>query len=458
MLLSFRVSNFRSIRDEQELSLLRSTRASRGDAPATSTGSASWDPQVGTVAGIYGANASGKSNVLQALLFMRAAVMDSYREWKPDGRVPIDKFAFDAKSKNEPSLFEVQIRLNKIRYQYGFRVMNERITNEWLYVYPGPRRQVWFERDTTADEEYFFGKNFGGRNRTIAEFTRPNALFVSTAIANNHKQLGPVYHWFNHHLRTATPDDRDSRTNYTLSLSGKKERWAEVARMMRFADLGIEDIRVRHEDIPADARQTLLSVFEAAASGSEKVRVDGVRDADEFIRNISRVVEVAHRSAAVQEPVYLPLANESLGTQVWLALIGPVLRVLGNSDTILIDELDASLHPRLTAEILSLFRDPEKNAKQAQIIFTTHDTALLGTLLNETELQRDQVWFTEKDADGATVLYPLTDFAPRKAENLERGYLQGRYGAIPMLDDRILLSVVRDLNQSSGEVQTGEDD
>lgn len=125
--------------------------------------------------------------------------------------------------------------------------------------------------------------------------------------------------------------------------------------------------------------------------------------------------------------------EESNGTQTLFHLALPVLRSLQRGGILLIDELERSLHPVLAKQIIDQFNDPTANPNNAQLIFTTHDTNLLGTTLGEPALRRDQVWLTEKDAEGATVLYPLTDYKPRKAENLERGYLQGRYGAIPFL-------------------------
>src|SRR5260370_14491902 len=445
MLLSFRVVSFRSIRDEQEFSMLRDVRrAGDGDRDPESAEESTWDPHVGTVAGIYGANASGKSNVLEALRFMRNAVLLSHNRWKPDGGVPVDTFLLDRKYTGIPSLFEVQIQLGTIRYQYGFRLTKEKVVSEWLYVYPGSRRQVWFERDIDSDEEYYFGKYFTGKNKTIAELTRPTSLFLSTAIANNHKQLSPIYHWFDHHLRIVAPSNRNERIDYTVSFFEKRpSRWKEISDMMHFADLGIADLRVRHTDLPDEFRKRLLRVFESISDDDSTSKAEDP-DTEKLLEKVSRVVEVGHTSAA-GESVYLPLTKESLGTQVWFALAGPILRVIANGDTLLVDELDASLHPRLTAEALRIFRDPTINPKQAQIIFTTHDTTLLGTLLDERELLRDQVWFTEKGVDGATTLYPLTDFAPRKAENLERGYLQGRYGAVPILDHRIILGIGTEL-------------
>jgi AAA15 family ATPase/GTPase len=129
----------------------------------------------------------------------------------------------------------------------------------------------------------------------------------------------------------------------------------------------------------------------------------------------------------------LPLEDESRGTQTLFRLALPILQTIEEGGILLVDELEASLHPKLAQEIVRQFNDPAANPRNAQLIFTTHDTNLLGTTMGEPALRRDQVWLTEKNNEGATVLYPLTDYKPRKAENLERGYIQGRFGAIPFL-------------------------
>jgi AAA15 family ATPase/GTPase len=162
-----------------------------------------------------------------------------------------------------------------------------------------------------------------------------------------------------------------------------------------------------------------------------------------LIDRASDTVEFGHSAGVDRKAVYLPFDSESLGTQTLFALAGPVIRAIGHGDTLIVDEIDASLHPRLTCEIVRIFKEPAENPKQAQLIFTSHDTTLLGGLLDQAGLARDEVWFTEKAIDGATTLYPLTDFSPRKTENLERGYLQGRYGAVPYLDRNFLMDAVR---------------
>jgi uncharacterized protein len=447
MLLNFRVSNFLSIKDEQEFSFLRNS------APISSQSGSrkAWDESVGTVAGIFGANASGKSNVLKAIEFMRQAVRNSYRTWATSDEMPISPFALTSRSKNIPSLFEAVFQMDGVRYQYGFRVTRREVVGEWLYAYPTHRRQVWFERDISSDETWYFGKSFTGRNKVIADLTRPTSLFLSAAAANNHKLAASVEHYFRRHLRTATPEDKAARTRYTREMSSDDKRWNEVVELMRFADLGIRDARVRYEAMDNAQRDRTVQFINA---------IDAVADTklsrDSIIESINSTVEFGHSAGRGRKPVYFPLDNESLGTQVWFALAGPILDALNNGVTLTIDEIDASLHPHLTSEILRTFKDPKRNPKQAQLLFTSHDTTLLGGWLGEKELTREQVWFTEKKADGATVLYPLTDFTPRKTENLERGYLQGRYGAIPYLDDDLIDEIA--LQVSPGEDHELESD
>lgn len=431
MLLSFRLANFKSFRDEQTFSFVRGSYASPVDEGSSKLAERPWDPRVGTIAGLYGSNASGKSNALKALIFMRTAVKESFQNWSASSPIPIDPFKLDPDYKDQPSLFEVSFVIARVRYQYGFRVTSKEVVGEWLYAYPSNRRQIWFERDISADEQYYFGKSFTGRNRVIADLTRPNSLFLSAAVANNHQRVEMVDHWFRTHLTTVSPDDRPARTQYTARLSERPERWKQVTELMQFADLGICSARVRKEETTESERARLQRIL----SSEELVQ--------EFIGRTSRVIEFGHSASRATEPIYFPIEAESLGTQVWFSLVGPVIKAINNGDTLLVDELDASLHSHLTAEILRMFESRSKNPKQAQLVFTSHDTTLLGSMLGDKELRRDQVWFTEKKSDGASVLYPLTDFAPRKAENLERGYLQGRYGAVPYLDEELLSDALK---------------
>ncbi len=421
MLIRFRVANFRSLRDDQELSLVAARRGSRSDLlQAEGLG-----VDLLRVAGIYGANAAGKSNVLDALRFMAEAVVGSHRLWPPVGPIPREPFLLDAKSHEEPSLFEVDLVIGGVRHQYGFALDHEKIVEEWLHVFPRGRRQVWFSRDVEEAEPFAFGKHLKGNNRILARLTRPNCLFLSVAAGYNHEALLPVYRWFAQELRFAAAQDRVSWASLQefLGRRERKENEAALLELLQRADLGVVGFEIRGEALGRSSDEE-PGLFVRSPDGS------------------LQVFELKHQAG--RAAVTLPVAKESRGTRAWLSLVGPILEALESGSLLCVDELDASLHPRLAVEVVRIFQDPDSNPKGAQLFFNTHDSSLLGTLLGQPVLHRDQVWFVEKDRAGASRLYPLTDFKPRKLENVERGYLHGRYGAIPFLTSLPLLLNARE--------------
>jgi predicted ATPase len=414
MLIQFRVENHRSLRDEQVLSLVA---ANLGDAEDPRL---LRPPELGEAllpaVALYGANASGKSNVLNALAFMREAVLRSHRFWEPEEGAPREPFALSSKAQ-EPSLYEVDCLVGEVRFRYGFVLSATRIEEEWLHAWPHGRKQMWFERE---GDRFDFGKQLHGENETIRGLTRANSLFLSAAAQNNHAALLPLFGWF----RAAQLELRrspllglePSRAAFLgdlfsgqLSLfeddnTARQNERGAIVRLLRSADLGILDMKVVRSQRSLPNRP-----------GASMVEI-----------------HLRHQTEAGHE-VWLPLEWESAGTVTLLGIATRLVRLLRYGGFLCVDELEASLHPALGLELLRLFQDPQHNPKGAQLLFTTHDTNLLGNVLGEPPLRRDQIWFTEKDQTGATHLYPLTDFHPRKEENLERGYLQGRYGAIPFL-------------------------
>jgi hypothetical protein len=415
MLIQFRVENHRSLRDEQVLSLVAANLGGAEDPRLLRP------PELGEAllpaVALYGANASGKSNVLNALAFMRGTVLRSHRYWEPAEGAPQEPFALSSKAQKQPSLYEVDFLMGGVRFRYGFVLSAIRIEEEWLHAWPHGRKQVWFERE---GDRFSFGKHLHGENETIRGLTRANSLFLSAAAQNNHAALLPLFVWFweaQIELRRGPLFGLEPQQvaalgelfSEQLSLFGnnpmvrQREREA-IVHLLRSADLGILDMK-------AERSHRSLS----RGSGASTVGI--------YLR---------HQAEGMRE-VWLPLERESAGTVTLLGLATRLVRLLRRGGLFCIDELEASLHPALGLELLRLFQDPRHNPKGAQLLFTTHDTNLLGNVLGEPPLRRDQIWFTEKDKSGATHLYPLTDFKPRKKENLERGYLQGRYGAIPFL-------------------------
>ncbi|GHJ31588.1 hypothetical protein TPA0910_60210 [Streptomyces hygroscopicus subsp. sporocinereus] len=407
MLLSFRVANHRSIRDEQELSLV-ATEFNEGTGRETSARFEGKPVSVLPAIGIYGSNASGKSNALAALRFMRKAVLESFADWaKEPGISSREPFALDPGAREETSLFEVELLLGRTptRYTYGFEISDERVEAEWLHAYPSGRRQIWFDREAGRPEDEggefkFPGSGLRGRKDEITGLTRPNALFLTVAATLNHPQLSAVHRWFVDNLWLVTSQaDVPARTRWTREqlsrpdAEGKKLR-DRLTRLLAVADLGI--------------------------TGMD-------RDPD------SGEVRLLHRTPDGGSAPLDFWNQESLGTHAWFAFLGPLFHILDRGGSLLADELDSSLHPLLAAEVIRLFHDEQANPRTAQLIFTTHDATLLGNATAQRPLDRDQVWITVKNKGGETELYPLTAAKARRDESLERRYLRGHYGGIPQL-------------------------
>lgn len=420
MLIQFRFENHRSIREEQALTFEAAALGDEGDVRPRQVGTHT--SRVLPVAALYGANASGKSNVLAALAFVREAVAYSHRMWSPDGGVPREPFAWGT-GRSGSSLFEVEFILDGVRCEYGFVCDDVRFHEEWLYAWPKGRKQAWFERD---GDSFKFGEHLAGQNHLVQQVTRPNALFLSAAAQLRHEQLDPVFRWF--------------RSIRAVGVSPERGRAGdgELA-MMRglFSGSPVQQSLFGDEPSPARWAGAFLDLLRAADVGIVDVkRVEEDREAVDVGRRArrSRII-VQHRVGS--DEAWLPLEEESQGTKT-LFRIGPVvLAALDAGGVLVVDELEASLHPLLGLQIVKLFNDPASNPRNAQLLFSTHDTNLLGNTLGEAALRRDQVWLCEKDPEGSTRIYPLTDYKPRKAENLERGYLQGRYGAVPFLGDLV---------------------
>jgi hypothetical protein len=418
LLIQLRVANHRSLRDEQTLSLVAADGDDlHGDGLLRPSGMV--EALLPAVA-IYGANASGKTNVLLALAFMKSAVVNSHRLWEPRAGTPQEPFALSA-SDHDPSSYEVDIFVESVRYRYGFVIGSARIEEEWLHAWPNGKKQKWFERKA---DDFDFGRHLQGDNETIRGLTRSNSLFLSAAAQNNHLALLPIFSWFQR-----------------LGFQPRRGRaFANPFVYSRlFEELFSRQVSLFPDEPPGlqEDREAIVRLLQEADTGIVDVRVDREEPAEDDKRRGRRISLYFRHKTEDPDRSWLPLEVESAGTVTLLELATRLVPVLRTGGVLCVDEIESSLHPMLAVRLLRLFGDPERNPGGAQLIFTTHDTNLLGTVLGESPLRRDQIWFTEKDAAGSSHLYPLTDFQPRKAENLERGYLQGRYGAVPFLGDLV---------------------
>lgn len=429
MLLSFRFANHRSFRDEQQLNL----------TPVYETDDAADDPSTRPavpVAGIFGANASGKSNVISALRYMSSMVGTSDRESEP-GRGPRRQpFLLDPEVAAKPSSYAADLMLNGIRHTYGFVLDDDRITDEWLYTYPLRRKRVIFERN---GQDFDWGEESRRSSiRTLVDIVAPTALFLSVAARFEPRDepeedrnatseaLHNVFSWL--WQRTSYDQGSDSYRSRSVYLrrwlASPSVRRAEVIDLLRAADVGLRDISVKKITLPP-------------------INDD---EAPVFTNEISFIHQGAVDNATFR------LAEESSGTLRLLELASRVILVLERGGLFVVDEIDASLHPLLTGSLIRLFQSPSANRYGGQLIFTSHDATLLGSIDGDDVLERDQVWFTSKDEDGASELFPLSEFKPRRqGENRQKRYLNGSYGAIPELSMQLFERAVTSRMDSGAE-------
>lgn len=414
MLAEFRVTNFRSFKEEQVLSLIASSEESKG-ANSIEIGGHS----ILKTAVVYGANASGKSNLIKALACMNKIVCDS-AGYKPNDKIPVIPFLFDEKTKSAPTTFEVTFFMEGIRYQYGFSATKTKIHKEWLLAWPKNKPQKWFERKPNNSEPYF-GPSLKGQNKSTWTKVKENSLFLSVAAQWNHKQLSKVYDWFKKQFRELPEQPNATEITDVLIFESSNSEVASgfrdlAIKALKQADFGVDDFSI------------------------EKLEVENVEFPEDmpveiqkkFIKQFSEHSPYRKTLYHCNREYSLPLEQESDGTQRFYSFLGPLLASTTFGYTIFKDELELNLHPLLTREIIkSVVRDEVDNIS-AQLIFTTHDTTLLDPEL----FGRDQVWFTEKDKSGATQLYSLADYKEtvRKDEAMQKRYLAGKYGAVPILE------------------------
>lgn len=420
MLVEFRVKNFRSLRDEQVLSLVASIDKTLLDSHALNTNLKAV-PHLLKSAVVYGANASGKSNLIKALQYMRGVVLESAGLQPGQTYDRLQPFKLDSTSAHEPTEFEITFILDGVRYQYGFAMTQQRIVSENLLVYKAFKPQPWFNRQFDAEsglDVYEYSSYLKGAKKLWEGATRPNALFLSMAVQLNSELLRPVFDWFVNKL-VIFNELSPLSPQFSVQMLKQETHRKAICDFLRAADISITDIEVTTRQA-----KIIHSIRFNQASGKR-----------EELTSEQPVDEVKFHHVTEQGKAVFELADESSGTRNLLFLTGPILDILSKGLTLVVDELDTSLHTLLVQALVRLFHRSEVNTGGAQLIFTTHDTSLLDAY---GLFRRDQIWFVEKKQDQSSDLFALLEFSPRKNEALERGYLQGRYGALPFLRDQDL--------------------
>lgn len=416
MLIEFNVTNYRSINETQTFNM--SANKTGGLENNYFDSGINGLPNLLASAAMYGPNASGKSNFIKALSFMKKFIISSSKDYQEGDPINVDPFKFDKEQQQLPSDFETIFIQDNVRYQYGFSATSKRVVHEWLIAYPEGRPQKWFERNfdiNTGLEHWYFGPKFSGSRNIWKKSTRANALFLSTAIQLNSEQLRPVFDWFKQ-IRIISSDEQLS-FGFTFKQCETNEMKQRIIEFMNAADISISDIHLNKTKFSPE-----LLPQEMPQSVKESI-IEDLKDSEIFD------VTLLHPSTCGSELVPINLEDESAGTQKLFRLAGPWIDILENGIIVFIDELERSMHPLMVRFLVGSLHTPLLNKHNAQLVFTTHDTSIL----DKDFLRRDQIWFLEKNKDNSTHLYPLTDFSPRKNEAFEKGYLQGRYGALPFL-------------------------
>lgn len=395
MLLNFIARNARSFRDELELSMEATAIAEKAYIREIPWREGGRPAKVLPLACVFGANASGKSNLLKTMTDMRTHVLESLRNETPEGRIPRKSFLLTPRPNTEPTKYEISIVIGGVLHEYGFALNNERVLSEWAYRYPKGRAALIFKRE---EQDVRPGAADRSKTRIASLMSRQRILLLSAAGAIEHPSLAPIHRWFADNLSLATADLVPLERTITAHSLSDPNLSEGILGMLRCADIGIDSARIQKDPRLPDEETVVMS----------------------------------HSSDNGRSTELYP-ENESAGTQEWFRLAGPVLRALNRGTVLLADGLGRNLHPRLLRELVRLFQDPDTNPRNAQLLFNTHHVSLLGDTADDRLLGRDQIWFTEKSNEGATRLYPLSAYRPFKNEAIRDRYMRGQYGSVPIL-------------------------
>ena len=395
MILEFCVSNFLSIKDDLKLSFVATTLKESLSEPNDVLRISDMGLALVRSAVIYGANASGKTNVLKAIAFYRHFIMDSFKNSQAGESIDVENFRLNASTVHEPTTMEATFAVGEYLYRYGFEVDQKAIHAEWLYRRMNRKRakevEIFYREEKTTTVH---AKSPLIQDLVNKKMVRGNALLLSTAAQFNESTAVDILHWLSDTQVLFCSEDEKMWSQAVRNLDDEKIR-ERIVRFAKYADLGIESIAKIDNRIVSSHRQY-----------------------DDEGRETNSVVFSFN-------------GNESEGTIKYFSLAFPIIDALDNGKRLVVDELDSKLHPLLVRKIVTLFNSAETNPKGAQLLFTTHDTFLLSAGL----FRRDQVWFTQKDNFGATEAYSLAEYRVRGSSPFERDYLQGKFGATPIIGD-----------------------
>ena len=406
MLIEFQVGNFLSFKDTVTFSMIASDINSQDtELDENNVFSINEELKLLKTTAIYGANASGKSNLAKAFSFMKYFVINSFKEMQFTDDIPIEPFRLSTETEDKPSFFQATFYLNKKNYKYGFEVAKNKVVREWLFFQANTKESQLFQRD--GNKFTINAKSFK-EGFNLEEKTKHNSLFVSVVAQFNGKISAEIIKWFaNYQVVSGSGTQDDLYRKFTLKLFESPLIKKDSIKLIKDLDLSIQDINISKEEL---SLENLFSIQTSHEKYNENGEIIGFEKFD---------LE----------------KNESEGTKKLFYFSALLLNALRYSQILIIDELDARLHPIITHKIIELFNSKKYNPKSAQLIFMTHDTNLLNSnLFSSRLLRRDQIWFTEKNQQGATDLYSLAEYDDIAEDaSFEADYIRGRYGAIPFI-------------------------
>ncbi len=404
MLLQFTVGNYLSFKEPVTVSMVASSINEHEEINVFNNGKI----KLLKSAVIYGANASGKSNLIKAMKFFIKFIISSSKDKQVNEKIEVTRFKLSNEMDDKPSTFEIVFIQNGKRFRYGFQVDEDIVHKEWLYYVPKAREVKLFIRD---QQSFNLGPQFR-EGEELETKTRPNALFLSVVAQFNGEIAGEIFAWLNNvNVVSGLSDDYLEATLIKLK---KDESFKQsVLELLKIADLGIENFTVREEVVPY---QSSMPHF--------------LKEAKEIIRLeiISEHKKYDSENNLIGMEQFNFGLEESEGTKRFFAFSGPIIDTLENGKILIVDEFDSRLHPLLSQYLIKLFNS-QQNSRNAQLLFVSHDVSSL----NNKFFRRDQIWFAEKNRYEVTELFSLVEYKVRKDASFSKDYLLGKYGAIPYL-------------------------
>jgi uncharacterized protein len=417
MLIEFSVGNYRSFKEKVTFSMVAANLVSQ-DKDLDTNNVFAVDQELSLVksAAIYGANASGKSNLAKALQFMKWFMVNSSKETQSTEAIGVERFRLSTETDDQPSLFEIVFLLDGKQHRYGFTADREKVVSEWLYYVPKTRETKLFDRQ---EDKFDIAKVYKADG--IAAKTRGNALFLSVSAQFNVEKSETILDWITYHLNLVSGLD-DENLNNTIGCLIEEENHNEIIELVQKLDLGISGIKVEQ----FSPREALKGISDPQQRKLMKMLAKNNIELN-HISTTHQKFDLKGELISLEE--FDILSEESEGTQKIFALASLLIDTFQDGKTLIVDEFDARFHPLMSRSIVQLFNSTETNPHNAQLIVMTHDTNLLSNKI----FRRDQIWFTEKDRYGATALYSLAEYKVRNDASFGSDYIKGKYGAIPYI-------------------------